>query len=204
MAFSPDGRRILIGPGRGRSATPAYNLRLIDVETGTDITAPNAFMGHTEAVQDIVFNPDGKSVLSAGYDHALILWDAVSGEELQRFEGHTGAANKVAFSPGCNPQTSQDMPCVAASAGADNMIIVWDIESGAPLRRYQGHYGGILGLVFTPDGKNILSTAVDDTVREWRLDLDQTGLMDWIAANRYTPELSCWQRAQYHIEPLCN
>jgi hypothetical protein len=28
-------------------------------------------------------------------------------------------------------------------------------------------------------------------------------LLSWIAANRYVPELTCQQRVQYRIEPLC-
>jgi hypothetical protein len=26
----------------------------------------------------------------------------------------------------------------------------------------------------------------------------------WIIANRYVPELTCEQRKQYHVEPLCD
>lgn len=42
-----------------------------------------------------------------------------------------------------------------------------------------------------------------DTVREWRVDLDNAALIEWVAANRYVPELTCEQRALYNVEPLC-
>lgn len=56
--------------------------------------------------------------------------------------------------------------CKVLSGGADNTIILWDIASGEILRRYQGHQGGVLGLAFTPGSRTILSTAIDDTVRD--------------------------------------
>jgi WD40 repeat protein len=134
----------------------------------------------------------------------VILWDVASGREIRRFVGHTAEVIQVAFSPGCDPAHSETAGrCVVLSAGGDGVIILWDIESGEALRRYEGHQGNILGAVFTPGGRTILSTAVDSTVREWRVDLDYDDLLAWIEANRHVSELTCQQQAQYHVEPLC-
>jgi WD40 repeat protein len=88
------------------------------------------------------------------------------------------------------------------SAGLDNLIILWNIETGAVLRRYTGHVGGIFGIAVTPEGRTFLSVALDDSVREWRIDLAQEDLLAWVEANRHIPELTCQQRVQYHVEPL--
>ncbi|MBN1977066.1 MAG: hypothetical protein JW918_06660 [Anaerolineae bacterium] len=118
--------------------------------------------------------------------------------------GRTAEVTQVAFSPGCECASDEAVRgCTVISAGTDNVIILWDVESGTALRRYQGHQGAITGIVPTPGGRTILSAAVDGTVREWRVDLDYDDLLAWIAANRYVPELTCQQRAQYHVEPLC-
>jgi len=58
-------------------------------------------------------------------------------------------------------------------------------------------------VAFTPDGRQALSGAADGTVREWQVDASQEALLTWIEANRYVPELTCEQRAQYQIMPLC-
>ena len=201
VAISPDGRSVLIGLAKGESADPDYRLHLVDIETGANLhdAEPAAFSGHTDAVQDIIFCQDGHQALSGGHDKVVILWDVESGREIHRFIGHAGAASKVAFVPGYKLTEDKPLGCNAVSAGTDNVIILWDIESGTALRRYHGHQGGITGIAVTPGGRTILSTAADDTVREWRLDLDDEALMAWIADNRYVPELTAQQREQYHI-----
>ncbi|MBN1137697.1 MAG: hypothetical protein JXM73_14010 [Anaerolineae bacterium] len=204
VAVSSDGRSVLVGPGKGASAAPDYRLRLLELETGADLAPPSAFSGHTETVQAVAFSLDGRMALSSGLDKLVILWDVASGREIRRFVGHTAEVTQVAFSPGCDPaQSGTAGRCMVLSAGGDSVIILWDMESGEALRRYQGHQGNILGAVFMPGGRTILSAAVDSTVREWRVDLGYDDLLAWIEANRYVPELTCQQRAQYHVEPLC-
>jgi hypothetical protein len=38
---------------------------------------------------------------------------------------------------------------------------------------------------------------------EWRIDDTLEELVSWTEANRHLPELTCSQRAQFNIEPLC-
>jgi len=200
VAFSPTAHRLLLGLAKGASAMPDYRLRLVDTETGADITPPDAFAGHTEAVQDVAWHPEGHTALSSGLDGQIILWDIERGHEIQRFVGHTGTVYRVIFSPGCDPAADDPLGCKVLSGGADNTIILWDIESGQILRRYRGHSSSVFGLAFTPGSRTILSTAAEDTVCEWRVDLDNDALTAWAKVNRYVPDLTDQQRTQYHME----
>ena len=92
---------------------------------------PNAeafLWGHTDAVTKAVLSPDGQTVLSAGWDNRIVLWNAAShqpiGQPILSPKGLVG----VAF----NPDGSQ---FASASSGS---ITIWDTKSrqpiGAPLR----------------------------------------------------------------------
>ena len=41
---------------------------------------------------------DGKSVVSGSYDETVRVWDAATGKEVQKLEGHSEAVSSVAFS----------------------------------------------------------------------------------------------------------
>ncbi len=84
--------------------------------------------GHTDAVTKAVFSPDGRSVLSAGWDNHIVLWNAAThqpiGQPIPSPKGLVG----VAFSP--------DGSQFASSS--KETIVLWDTRTlqpaGEPLR----------------------------------------------------------------------
>ena len=81
---------------------------------------------------------------------------------------------------------------------------MWDIEERVALRRFSPINTPILGVVFVPDGSSFLVAADDDAVHEYRIDASNDDLLAWISANRFIPELTCQQRQQYNVAPLCD
>jgi WD40 repeat protein len=191
VAISPDGQAVLIGPGRGARSASDYDLLLIELKTGTEL---RRFSGHSDAVADLAFSSDGKTVLSGALDGSLILWDAESARAIQRFVGHAGGVLGVAFGPDGR---------TALSVGDDKVAILWDLRTGGAIRRYVGHAGSVMGLALTPDGNTFLTASTDGTVREWRIDASQAEVQAWIESNRHVPELTCDQRELFGVEPLC-
>jgi WD40 repeat protein len=88
----------------------------------------------------------------------LRLWDAASGRELSRLEGHQDGVNSVAFSPDGTR---------LASGGNDGTVRLWDAASGRELWRLEGHQGGVRSVAFSPDGTRLASGGDDGTVRLW-------------------------------------
>ena len=63
--FSPDNSVLILGLLGGR-------IQILDVTTGDELTILD---GHTASVQTFAFSPDGKILVSAGYDGTILVWD---------------------------------------------------------------------------------------------------------------------------------
>jgi WD40 repeat protein/DNA-binding SARP family transcriptional activator len=85
-AFSPDGRRLVIGGHFGVA-------KVLDAATGQALLN---LSGHTSTVLHVAFSPDGSTVATASSDGTAKLWDTITGTELLTLTGHGGG---VAFSP---------------------------------------------------------------------------------------------------------
>ena len=149
--------------------------------------------GYGEVVTALAISPDGRLALSGALDGMLYLWDIEGGQLVRRLEGHSRSVLRVLFGPEGR---------IAISSSQDNSVIVWDLATGQALRRFVGHSHAVTGICLARGGKTVISVSADLTMREWRIDATQGELMDWIQANRYVPELTPEQRAQYQVDLL--
>ncbi len=76
----------------------------------------------------------------------------------RRMVEHTDRVSAVAFAP----EGQQ-----ALSASWDKTLILWDVTSGIPVRRFTGHTGPVTAVVFSLDGKTALSGSTDTTLNLW-------------------------------------
>jgi WD40 repeat protein len=110
------------------------------------------FFGHSEAVSDVSFAPDGRTALTATQHGNIFLWDVESASIIGEFEGHTAWVPSIVFSPdGQN----------ALSASTDGKVIIWDVANRSPILTFGGHEQAVRVARYTPDGQQVLSG--DDT-----------------------------------------
>jgi WD40 repeat protein len=53
------------------------------------------------------------------------------------------------------------------TGGFDNTARLWDMETGAELRRFDGHRSGVTAVAFSPNGRFVLTGSPDKTARLW-------------------------------------
>ncbi|HKB42046.1 MAG TPA: sigma-70 family RNA polymerase sigma factor, partial [Gemmataceae bacterium] len=119
---------------------------------------------HASCVRAFALSPNGK-ILAAGEmsDHAITLWDAETGKQMRRLEGHTGEVSALAFTPDGK---------TLASGAWDHTIRLWDVAKGTTRRRLL-HPGADRSLVsrlaFSPDGKTLVSRSHNKMVCVWQV-----------------------------------
>lgn len=97
-------------------------------------------------VRAVDFSPDGRYVASGTWNAAeggvLQLWDVNNGRlERRFFGGHTDIISQVKFSADGKRLLSTSW---------DRALVVWDVQTGVELRRFEGHDDRILSVAFGP------------------------------------------------------
>ncbi len=83
------------------------------------------------------------------------------GRERNRLEKHNSSVNSLGFSSDGK---------ILASGGLDNIIKLWDIETGKEIRSFQGHKKAVNSLSFSSDGKILASGSEDNTIKLWDIE----------------------------------
>jgi WD40 repeat protein len=104
--------------------------------------------GHTDAVTRAVFSPDGQTILSAGWDDRIIVWNAVTHQPIGQAVAGPRNLVSVAFAPDGSRFGS-------ASSGS---VIVWDTKTRKPIGDPLHADGDFTHMAFSPDGKLIAAS----------------------------------------------
>jgi WD40 repeat protein len=159
LAFSGDGKRLATFGGPDSYDTA---IRLWDVTTGTERT-PTA--GHRLDITCLMFDRDGKTLVSGSQDRTVRLWQIATGAEIRSYANHDATITAVALAGDGR---------TVASADASGSTHLWDARTGKLLHRIAPDpapkdLGRTIELLrFAPDDKELWigshSTAINEGV----------------------------------------
>lgn len=192
LDLSPNGEKLL-------TAGEDTVVRVYDVEERKLLLS----LPHRDLVFSARYSPSGTRIVTACRDQLVRIFDAETGV-LLRAIGPSSASDALRESKALAKQTdghrgevrfavfSQDGQRLF-SAGEDNMVILWDPETGQKIRTLQGHAGPITSIAESPDRRQLLTASEDNTARIWDVQTGQALLSleahtDRLVSAIYSPD----------------
>ncbi|KAB8356369.1 hypothetical protein FH972_023953 [Carpinus fangiana] len=160
--------------------------RIWDLRTGRTIML---LEGHVKDIYGLDWSPDGYRVLTGSGDGLAICWDVRMVRELARIPANSRGVTDLKWFKGTDGPASMKMPArddqgevvpkksgtFFVSCGFDKNVTVFSANDWAPCRTLSGHSANVLSTDVTNDGRWIVSSGHDRTVKLWARD-DMEGI----------------------------
>ncbi len=137
------------------------------------------------------FTGDGQYLLLVRADGGVLIIETESGAPAHDLAGIGPAASKLAYLP--------QPGLLIAAVGLD--LQVWDVASGELDQRFS-HRHALLDFSYSLDGRRLLTLDSSATARLWQVETAEETLAR-IAAAAQPRQLTCAEREQYLVVPLC-
>ena len=152
LEFSPDGKKLVSGTLDGR-------VQMWDTETGVELTPFFAGQNMDEAVNrdsitTLAFSSNG-TLLAVGSNQKIRL---LGSSQQPRLKEVPHSTESLAFSPD---------DTVLLAGLRNGSIELFDMTTGGKINTLNGHTSIVGTLVFSPDGKTLVSTGQDGTILVW-------------------------------------
>ncbi len=191
LSYSPNSQFIASG-------SHDQTIRLWDVNTGKHI---RTLTGHQSKIIFLSFSPDGNTLISGSSDMTINFWDIPS-RELKLPLAIQGVISDKSIEKEKIKRTffSPDKS-VLVTAGENRTIHLWDTSTGKLKHTFSdkneddketGYIRGVENILFSPDGKSILSLVKDSQIRMWDIATGKripfTGNIGYLTNATYSPD----------------
>ncbi|KAJ2954901.1 hypothetical protein O0L34_g3224 [Tuta absoluta] len=183
IAWSADSQRmVVVGEGRERFG------HVFMSETGTSV---GEISGQSKPINSVDFRPSRPfRIVTASEDNTIAVFEGPPFKFKCTKQEHTRFAQAVRYSPDGS---------LFASAGFDGKIFLYDGatselkgEIGSP-----AHKGGVYGISWSPDGKQLLSCSGDKTCAIWDVETQQRTTLFNMGNAVENQQVSCLWQGKY-------
>jgi hypothetical protein len=101
---------------------------------------------------------DWKTLVTAGADGKIRIWNVATGQVERTLSGHTNSLYKADFSP--NEK-------LLASSSRDRTARIWDFATGRELHKLTGFRCSVKSVAFSPNGKTLAVVGNDGMLKLW-------------------------------------
>jgi WD40 repeat protein/beta-lactamase regulating signal transducer with metallopeptidase domain len=143
---------------------------------------------HGGDVTYVAFGADGKTLLTAGQDNMIRIWDLTSGTEVRRFVRPAALAPKPPAKPDAKdakPQIDDILMAMGGQGGRGGfsvalapsgkmlaatgvgVIQLWDAQTGKELQKIEIPGRNIVGMRFSPDTRTLAARTMNGTLLLW-------------------------------------
>ena len=152
-AFIEGGAMLVTGGGESLLYR-AGEVKIWDVKTGAQVAN---LEGQPTIVWSVAASPDGKTLITSGYDGKIIVWNVAEKKPQQTIE-KKGWIRRVALSPdGKN----------FAAAMEDGNVILFETAGPKELKTFKAHEAAVYDVAFSPDGAMLATSSTDKLAKLW-------------------------------------
>ncbi|KAJ2450150.1 rRNA-processing protein utp21 [Coemansia sp. RSA 2424] len=139
-------------------------IEMVNMQSGL---SRRKFTGHTKVVTGIQTDACNQQMYSTSLDGTLRIWDFATGQQTHCVELPSLPSRLVLH------RESGLLACICDDA----CVRVVDSESQRVVRKFAGHRNRVTDLAFSNDGRWIVTSSLDSTIRTW--DLPTGHMVDW-------------------------
>jgi WD40 repeat protein len=164
LAFSPDGKSVLVGSQAG-----------VQVHSWPELKPVRSLQTDVSHIHDLAFAPDAKTLAVAGGAPAeegtieLVGWP--DGKLLHRVSAHKDVIHAIAWAADS---------ATLVTASADQTVRRHNARTMKASAVFEGHSRGVFAAVYLPGDKQLVTAGGDESLRVWDI---ATGKLDRILSN---------------------